>query len=207
MIQGSEEWKAARCGKITASRIADLTARTKSGYGASRKNYLADLLVERLTGEPVEGYTNTAMQWGVDHEAEARTVYEFETGNTVEEVGFIEHNNLSYSGASPDGLVNWDGMVEIKCPNTATHIETLLSGEVPERYYKQMQWQMECCGRLWCDYVSYDPRMKDSDLILYIKRIPRDQKFIDEATHEVMDAEKELQEMVMQIKEKVGSKK
>jgi putative phage-type endonuclease len=201
MIQGSEEWKAARCGKITASRIADLMAQTKSGYGASRKNYLADLLVERLTGQPVEGYSNAAMQWGVDHEAEARTVYEFQTGNKVEEVGFIEHGNLPYTGASPDGLVDANGMVEIKCPNTATHIETLLSGEIPERYYKQMQWQMECCGRLWCDYVSYDPRMQDSDLVLFIKRVPRDQAFIDEVIIEVMKAETELQDMIAQIRQ------
>jgi len=200
MIQGSAEWKQARCGKITASRIADLMARTRSGYGASRKNYLAELLVERMTGEPTEGYTNAAMQWGIDHEPEARTVYEFETGNVVEEVGFIVHPEYNFSGASPDGLVGDDGMVEIKCPNTATHIETMLTGVIPERYIKQMQWQMECCGRLWCHYMSYDPRMKDPSLIFYVQSIARDDMFLAEARQAVLRADAELLEMEKRLK-------
>lgn len=200
MIQGTQEWLQARCGKITASRIADIMAKTKSGYAASRKNYLAELLVERLTDQPTESYISTAMQWGTDHEPEARTIYELETGNRVEEVGFIIHPEYTYSGASPDGLVGADGMVEIKCPNTATHIETLLGKEIPGRYYSQIQWQLECTGRQWCDYVSYDPRMKDSSLVLFVKRVERDDTFISAIRLEVESAEKELQELVDKVR-------
>ena len=201
MKQGTEEWLAARCGKITASRIADIIATTKSGYAASRKNYLAELLVERLTGEPTDGFTSKEMQWGLDHEAEARAVYEFETDSTVEEVGFIAHPKYEYSGASPDGFVSTDGMVEIKCPNTATHIETLQTRKVPSRYYSQIQWQLECSGRKWCDYVSYDPRIKDHRLVLFIRRVERDDIFLAGVCIEVEKAEKELCELVQKIQQ------
>ena len=199
MIQGSEEWRQARCGLITASRVADLMAKTKSGYSTSRKNYVAELLVERLTGIPTESFTNTAMQWGTDHEPEARAVYEFESGDVVEEVGFIVHPNLPYTGASPDGLVDFDGMVEIKCPNTATHIETLITGKIPGRYITQMQGEMECCGRQWCDYVSFDPRIQKQSLVLFVQRVFRDQAFIDLAIKEVMMAEMEIQELMSKL--------
>jgi putative phage-type endonuclease len=202
MIQGSEEWKQARVGKFTASRMADLMAKTKNGYGASRKNYLTELLVERLTGIPTEGYTNAAMQWGLDTEQEARTVYEFETGNIVQEVGFIEHPTLTYSGASPDGLVGEDGMVEIKCPNTATHVEAILSDIVPQKYFLQMQWQMACCNKQWCDYVSYDPRMKNQDYVLYIQRIDRDPVCISEIENELVAAETELSKLLREFESK-----
>lgn len=200
MKQGTEEWKLARCGLMTASRISDIMAKTKSGHAASRKNYLAELLVERLTGEPTDGFTSTAMQWGTDHEAEARAVYEFETGSLVEEVGFLVHPNLPYAGASPDGLVGDNGMAEFKCPNTATHIETLLSRAVPKNHFTQMQWQMECSKRKWCDYVSYDPRMKDADLVLFIQRVDFDADFIAMALSEVEAAEKDLNEMIEKIR-------
>jgi len=201
MKQGSEEWLQARCGRITASRIADLTAETKSGYAASRKNYLAELLVERMTGVPTDGFTSTAMQWGTDHEPEARAVYEFETDNSVEEVGFVQHPKLEYAGASPDGYVGVDGMVEIKCPNTATHIETLQSKNVPSRYLKQIQWQLECADREWCDFVSYDPRMKDPRLVLFIQRVERDDILLTGILIEVEKAEAELKALVEKITE------
>lgn len=159
MTQGSDEWFAARLGKVTASRIADLMARTKTGWGAGRANYMAELLCERLTGQTAERFTNAAMQWGTDTEPQARAAYEFLTGNTVTEVGFADHPRIAMSGASPDGLVGADGLVEIKCPNSATHIETLLSETVPGKYRMQMLWQMACTGRAWCDFVSFDPRL------------------------------------------------
>lgn len=171
--QGSAEWKAARCGLVTASRISDLMAKTKTGWGASRANYMAELVAERLTGTPADRFTNAAMQWGTDHEGEARELYSFMVGVEVAEVGFVPHPSIPMTGASPDGLVGDDGLVEIKCPNTATHIDTLLGGSVPAKYALQMQWQMECTGRLWCDFVSYDPRMP-AVMQLFIRRLQRD---------------------------------
>lgn len=184
MIQGSPEWFAARCGKATASRIADIIAKTKSGWGASRANYEAQLIAERLTGQTAESYTNAAMQWGIDTEPQARAAYEFFTDSEVIEVGFVDHPVIGHSGASPDGLVGTDGMVEIKCPNTATHIATLLSWKVPEKYITQMQWQMACTERMWCDFVSFDPRMPES-MQIFITRIDKDEKKWTELESEV----------------------
>ena len=178
IIQGSAEWKALRCGKVTASRVADVVAKTKIGYSASRANYLAQLIAERLTGTPAETYTNAAMQHGVDTEPEARAAYEFYQGATVEQVAFVPHPKIDQAGASPDGLVGADGLVEIKCPNTATHLETLLGQAVPAKYIDQMQFQMACTGRKYCDFVSYDPRMPEH-MRLFVRRVERDDKRID----------------------------
>lgn len=172
-IQGTPEWHSARAGRVTASRIADLTAKTKSGWGAGRANYLAELVAERLTGTVAEGFSSAAMKWGTDMEPEARTSYSFMRDQEVTPVGFVIHPTIEMSGASPDGLVGDDGLVEIKCPNTATHIETLLSGTVPEKYIKQMQWQMACTGRKWCDFVSYDPRLP-ARMQLFVARVAVD---------------------------------
>lgn len=184
LIQGTPEWLAIRCGKVTASRVSDVIAKTKSGPSASRANYLAELIAERLTGSPAERFTNGAMQWGTEKEPEARACYEFYRGETVKEVGFVLHPNIDQSGASPDGLVGADGLVEIKCPNTATHLETLLGQMVPRKYIDQMQWQMACTGRQWCDFASYDPRLPEQ-MRLFVKRMPRDEKRIDELETEI----------------------
>ena len=181
--QRSDEWKKLRLGLPTASRMADLMARTKSGYGASRANLMASLIAERLTGVPAEYYQNAAMQWGTDHEDEAVAAYSFYRNMSVEKVSFVKHPKME-SGASPDVLVGTDGLAEIKCPLTATHIETLLGGTVPEKYVLQMQWQMACTGRQWCDFVSYDPRMPEH-LRLFVKRVLRDEKIIAEISSEV----------------------
>lgn len=182
--QQSAEWFAARIGKVTASRVADVVARTKTGYGASRANYLAELVAERLSGARVEGFTNAAMQWGNDQEPEARLAYEFRTDATVEQVGLIDHPTIAMSGASPDGLVGVDGLVEIKCPSTATHIETLLTGVIPLKYETQMLWQMACTGRAWCDFASFDPRMPEA-MRLFVKRLDRNDAHIAELEEEV----------------------
>ncbi len=184
MEQGSPEWFAARCGKVTASRVADIIARTKSGPSASRANYAAQLIAERLTGDIAESYTNAAMEWGAAMEPEARTAYEFVHGLPVTQVGFIDHPTIEMSGASPDGLVGEDGLVEFKCPNTATHIDTLIGKVVPPKYLPQIQWQMACTGRKWCDFASYDPRMPEA-MRLFVKRVPRDDKMIAELESEV----------------------
>lgn len=172
--QGTPEWHAARAGRVTASRIADMMATTKSGWGASRANYLAELVAERLTGQVAEGFSNAAMKWGTETEPQARAAYEFYVDATVTEVGFVIHPTIEMSGASPDGLVGNDGLLELKCPNTATHIETLLSGTVPDKYIKQMQWQMSCTGRKWCDFASFDPRLP-ARMQLFVKRVQMDQ--------------------------------
>lgn len=184
IIQGSDEWKALRCGKVTASRVADVIAKTKSGWGASRFNYAAELIAERLTGVAAEGFTNAAMQWGTDQESSARMAYEFMQDVTVEQIAFVVHPSIPDAGASPDGLVGESGLVEIKCPNTATHIDTLIKQEIPAKYITQMMWQMACTGRKWCDFVSYDPRLPES-MQLFVKRIDRDDKLIAELESEV----------------------
>lgn len=183
--QGSDAWVAARLGRVTASRVADVIARTKSGPSASRANYMAELVAERLTGARGETFTNAAMQWGTDNEAEARMAYEFRTDATVEQVGFILHPTIDMAGASPDGLVLTDGLVEIKCPNTATHIDTLLSRGVPGKYVTQIQYQMACTGRQWCDFVSFDPRMPDYAR-LFVQRVERDAAMVADLEKEVV---------------------
>jgi len=193
--QGSPEWLTARCGKVTASRVADVVAKTKTGWGASRANYMAELIAERLTGQPAEKFSNAAMQWGTDTEPQARAAYEFFQDVTVETVGLVPHPKIEMSAASPDGLVGDSGMVEIKCPNTATHIDTLLGGAVPEKYITQMQWQMACAGRKWCDFVSYDPRLP-ANLSLFVKRVTRDDKRIAELESTVGEFLTELEAKV-----------
>jgi putative phage-type endonuclease len=190
--QRSDEWFAVRCGKVTASRVSDVIAKTKSGWGASRANYMAQLIAERLTGEVADSYSNSSMQWGIDHEDEARVSYEFYENAKVQEIGFVQHHDLE-SGASPDGLVGDDGLIEIKCPNTATHIQTLLDQKIPQKYETQMLWQMECTGRKWCDFVSYDPRMPE-DLKLFVKRFERDGKRLDGIRGMVADFIGELED-------------
>jgi putative phage-type endonuclease len=196
MNQGTEDWKMARCGKVTGSRIADVIAKTKFGYSASRDNYMAQLVCERLTGQVAEGFTNSAMQWGTETEPLARAAYEAYTNELVEQVGFIEHPLIHNTGASPDGLVGLFGLVEIKSPQTNTHLDTLLSGSVPTKYIPQMMWQMRVCDRQWCDFVSFDPRLPDK-LQLFIKRIEFDPEY-------VAMLEKEVTQFLIELDEKVN---
>jgi len=193
--QGSEEWFKARLGKVTASRVADVIARTKTGPSASRANYAAQLVRERLTGVPDEQFTNAAMQWGTDMEPEARKAYEFYQAVSVEQVGFVPHPDIGDTGASPDGLVGDDGLVEIKCPNTATHIETLKGKAVPHKYITQIQWQLACTGRQWCDFVSFDPRMPES-MQFFCVRVHRVPEIIEDLETEVIAFLKEVRETV-----------
>lgn len=177
IIQGSPEWFGARLGRVTASRVADVIAETKSGWGAGRANYMAQLVAERLTGEVAESFSNAAMKWGTEMEPEARAAYQFYRDALVVEVGFVPHPRIAMSGASPDGLVGEVGLVEFKCPNTATHIETLIGQAVPAKYITQMQWQMACTGRQWCDFGSFDPRLPE-DMRLFVRRVDRDEALI-----------------------------
>lgn len=201
MIQGSDEWKVARLGKLTASRIALAVATTKTGWGASRANIRAELVCERLTGLSTEGYVNAEMKWGTEHEAEARDAYEFYRDVDVELVGFVDHPRIAWSGASPDGHVGSDGAVEIKCPNSATHIETLLGASIEGKYVKQMQWQMACTGRKWTDFVSYDPRLPES-MRLHIQRVPRDDKLIAQLEADAELFLREVQTIFQSLRDK-----
>ena len=198
--QRTEEWYLARLGKVTASRVADVMAKTKTGYSTSRDNYMAQLICERLTGQRQESYSNAAMEWGTQTEPLARAAYEIHKSVLVEEVGLIDHPFLPMCGASPDGLVNDDGMVEIKCPNTATHFDTLLNGQMPSKYMPQVQWQMACANRLWVDFVSFDPRAPEG-LQLFITRIDRDDKYILNMEAEVNKFLKELEQKINQLLE------
>jgi len=182
MQQGTDEWFAARLGKVTASRAADVL--TKKG-SAARSNLSAQLVLERLTNTKGESFSSAAMQWGVDQEPFARAAYEAHSGVWVDTVGFVQHPTIERAGASPDGLVGHDGLVEIKCPNTSTMIDTLLTGKVPSNYVTQMQMQMACTGRAWCDYAVFDSRMPVKAQ-LFVKRVQRDQKFIDDLNKEII---------------------
>lgn len=203
IIQGSGEWKALRLGKVTASRVADVVAKTKTGPSASRSSYAAQLIAERLTGVVAESYTNAAMEHGTVTEPEARAAYEFYQGATVDQVPFVPHPAIQDAGCSPDGLVGPDGLVEIKCPNTATHLETLLGGSVPGKYVTQMQFQMACTGRQWCDFVSYDPRMPES-MRLFVRRVERDEKRIYELEEEISAFLNEICTKIAQLTKRYG---
>lgn len=200
MIQGSDEWLKARCGLVTASRISDVMAKTKTGESASRKNYRAQLVAERISGRPTESFTSAAMQWGTDNEPFARAAYELLRNVDVDEVGLVPHPEIVMSGASPDGLVGDDGLIEIKCPNTATHIDYAITGKAPSDYQYQMLWQMECTGRQWCDFASYDPRMPDG-MKLFVTRIQRDEEKIAEIKIEVIKFLAEVEAQIAQLRE------
>jgi putative phage-type endonuclease len=198
IIQRSDAWHEIRLGKATASRIADIIAKTKSGYSASRDNYMAQLICERLTGQQGESFTNAAMTWGTETEPLARSAFEAYADVMVEEVGFVPHPRIRDSGASPDGLVGAEGMLEIKCPNTATHIDTLLTQTVPGKYITQMQWQMACCERQWCEFVSFDPRLPQ-DLQLFVKRVEFNQTYVAMLEEEIISFLEELEIKVAKL--------
>ncbi|MGC0155551.1 lambda exonuclease family protein [Chromobacterium vaccinii] len=198
MEQRSEEWFAARLGKVTGSRVSDIMARTKSGPAASRQNYMAELICQRLTGKMEERFTTAAMQRGVDIEPKARAIYMLETGEIVAETGLVIHRDIPDFGASPDGLVGLDGLIEIKCPNTWTHIETLRSGKPKKEYFIQMQAQMACTSRQWCDFISYDDRLPE-DMAYFCKRITRDDDFIAEMLGEVNAFLSELEGTIQEL--------
>jgi putative phage-type endonuclease len=204
MEQRTEEWFSARLGKVTASRVADVLAKIKTGESASRKNYKMELVVQRLTGKPQESFTNAAMEWGTEQEPFARMAYEAHTGTFVKEEGFVDHPTIEGFGCSPDGLVG-DGLIEIKCPNTATHIETVLENKAPSKYIPQMQCQMAVTGAKWCDFVSFDPRTPE-DLQLFIIRVERDEEYIAEMEKEVKLFLQEVDDLHKQLLTKKGVK-
>lgn len=199
MEQRTEEWFSARLGKVTASRVADVLAKIKTGESASRKNYKMELVVQRLTGKPQESFTNAAMEWGTEQEPFARMAYEAHTGTFVKEEGFVDHPTIEGFGCSPDGIVGDNNLIEIKAPNTANHIETVLENKAPSKYIPQMQCQMACTGAKWCDFVSFDPRVPE-DLQLFVVRVERNQEYIDSMEVEVKQFLSEVLDLFNQLK-------
>ena len=198
--QGTDEWFAARLGKVTASRVADVIAKTKTGYSTSRDNYMAQLVCERMTNTVAESFTNSAMQWGTETEPLARAAYEAHADVLVDEVAMITHPIIEDAGASPDGYVGSEGILEIKCPNTSTAIDTLLSQAVPSKHITQIQFQLACTGRKWCDFVSFDPRLP-KELQLFVKRVPRDDAYIQMLEKEVVQFLTELDGKIKKLNE------
>lgn len=200
--QGSDAWIAIRLGRATGSRISDVLAQGRSGApSASRANYRAQLVAERLTGVMIEGYTSEAMERGKEVEADARRAYAFRTGLKVTEAGFMLHPTIEMSGASPDGLVEADGLVEFKCPNTATHIDTLRGGIIAKTYRDQMLWEMACARRKWCDFVSFDPRLPES-MALHIRRVELDTSRLAEVEAEVRKFLAEVDETIADLRQR-----
>lgn len=215
--QGSDAWKALRAGKVTASRVADVLSKPKKkedkdknkdkneSETAGRKNYRMDLVAERLTGKTADSFASSAMQWGTEQEPFARIAYETHKGLFVEQVPFVDHPTIEWFGCSPDGLVGEDGLLEIKAPNTTTHLEYIEIGKPPARYIPQMMCQMACTGRKFCDFVSYDPRLPD-DLQLFVVRLERDDAYIKNMETEVIKFLQEVEETLGMLKKKMGVK-
>lgn len=184
-LQRTPEWYAQRLGHCTASRVNDALATIKTGEAASRRNYRLQLVAERLTGLQEESFTSPAMLRGTELEPIARAAYEAK--NTfVDESGFVKHPTIMWFGASPDGLVGKEGLIEIKCPNTTTHLEYLTSGKVPNQYKNQMMAQMACTGRKWCDFVSFDNRLP-SNLELFVVRFEPKESEITEMLEKIQE--------------------
>ena len=197
-VQGSPEWLAGRAGRVTASMISNVLMKPET---AGFRDYQAQLVAEILTGKPQgSDYTNAAMQFGTETEPLARSAYEAETGFSVDEVGLCIHPTIDRAGASPDGLVSNSGLVEIKCPKPATHLAYLIAGVVPAGYKNQMMWQMACCDRDWCDFVSFRPDLPEH-LQLFLIRFHRDQKEIDKLETAVNAFLATVDEIIKKLKE------
>ena len=197
--QGSDEWKALRLGHVTASKVADIMAKGRSGEAVTRKKYKMQLVAERLTEMQQDSYSNAAMEWGVEQEPFARMAYEVQNGVFVDKTGFWLHPVHRWIGVSPDGLVGEDGLVEIKCPNSTTHLDYVYDNKAPAGYMKQMQCQLWVTGRKWCDFISYDPRVKHSKQ-LFVKRVHRNEELIAEMEAEVLAFLAEVEQTITTLK-------
>ena len=204
--QRTEEWFQQRLGKVTASRISDVIAKTKTGVSTSRQNYLIQLVSERLTSKKGDSFVNQAMLDGIERESAARALYERTRGVSVTEVGFFDHPVIKNSGASPDGAVNaeedgkYAGLIEVKSPIESTHTNTLISKSVPSKYIPQMQWQLACTGAKWVDFVSYNPNFPE-ELQLFVARVDRDDTYIGELEAEVVKFLEEVEQTILKLKE------
>lgn len=204
VLQNTAEWLDARIGCVTASRVGDVVAVLKNGNSSAKYHtYQMEILTEILTGKGTEHYVSPYMDFGTEYEPIARAAYEMEKGIEVERVGFVLHPRIPRSGASPDGCVGEEGLIEIKVPAQTTHLEYLLEGVVPDDYKPQMLWQMACTERQWCDFVSYDPRMPQ-EFGLFVARFERDEKAITEMEARVEKFLAEVNAMSEKLLEKLG---
>ncbi len=198
LVQGTPEWLAARCGSLGASSVADALAKTKTGWGASRANLRSRIVTERITGQPVEMFVNSAMQRGTELEPQARAMYSFVTQRDVTEVGIVLHPTIKHTHCSPDGLIDDDGMVEIKCCGATRHFELLTDSPPEDRYIKQCLWQMACTGRKWVDLAYFHPDLP-LPMQLVIHRIERDADTIAEMESEVAKFLAEVAELLADL--------
>ena len=192
MQQRSDEWYAVKCGKISASSVSDVLA---GGKGITRKKYMMRLLAENVSGIPQETYKNGAMEWGIETEPLAKRAYEDSNYVAVKEVGFVEIDE--FTGCSPDGMIGDDGLIEIKCPNTSTHLGYILENKMPSEYVLQVQMQLWVCDRKWCDFVSYDPRVPKRPL--WSIRVERNEEKITE----IKDGIKKFVAEMLDLKNKI----
>lgn len=205
MEQHTPEWWASRVGKVTASRIGDLMARTQKGWGAPRRHYLAEKVAERVTGKPRDQRRVASLDQRLEMEPDARIAYEFYSDNQVEQVGFIDHPRIPNAGASPDGLIALDGGMEIKCPDTATHIDIITGGQIDRDYLLQCQFGMACTDREWWDFVSFDPNMPE-ELKLYVQRVERNDQLIAEIETNVIEFLAEVDQKVAEVQALMAGK-
>ncbi len=198
VIQGTDEWKRIKLGHVSGSSIADVMAKGKSGEAITRKKYRTRIVAERLSNEIMESFSNSSMEWGVLQEPFARQAYEVSRETFVDKTGFWLHPTIKWLGVSPDGLVGDDGLVEIKCPNTTTHIDYLDADVVPTEYYKQIQCQLWVTNREWCDFVSYDPRLPERNR-LFVKRLYRSNDTISDMEVEVKQFLSEVESLIEKL--------
>ena len=198
--QGTDEWKIARLGYVSASNLDAVMARGKSGEAITRKKYKVRLAAERLTGEITESYSNSAMEWGVVNEEKAAMAYEVSKDTLLDRTGFWKHPTIPWLGCSPDRLVGSDGLVEIKCPDSSTHVDYWLAKQIPTEYVKQVQGQIWVMDREWCDFVSYDPRMPEKNRLLVV-RAYRDETLIKQMQEEVEKFLNEVEGLIIKLGE------
>ena len=200
--QGSPQWHAARCGRVTGSRVADIVRKTKTGVSKMRQTYAGELVAERLAGvQEGNGFTSGPMQWGKENEAQARQLYALMHDADPLTVGFVVHHSIDMAGASPDSLIGECGGLEVKCPNTITHIETLRGAPIDPDYFKQMQWNMACTQHAWWDYVSFDPRLP-AEMQLHVQRVHRDPVVIAELENAVRAFLREVDEIEADLRQR-----
>ena len=197
--QGSEEWLELRLGKVTASRLSDVMSKGRGNAPSkTRASYMLQLAAEIMTGKPEDSFSNKYMEWGNECEPQARSMYEFDSGNDVDQVAFVEVDD--YFGVSPDGMIGDDGLIEIKCPKSTTQIDRFLKGEFPKEYKAQVQGQLLATGRKWCDFVSFDPRINGNASYFCI-RVERDEEYLVELQTGIDQFVSELVEMINILKE------
>lgn len=200
MEQRTDEWFKARLGKVTASKISDVLAKIRTGEAAVRRNYKMQLATERLTGQKTDSYINQAMQDGIDREDTAREIFEIVRDIKVEQVGFIDHPTIKMAGASPDGLLPDNGVLEIKCPVETTHTTNLLERKLPSRYVSQVQWQMACTGAEYANFVSYNPNFEPKLQLIYLD-VERDDEYIEMLEEEVSTFLTEVDDIINILRE------